>query len=781
MSSPTISTDASKSSTAVETDPVRQDDRQNDRQNDDDPGAESVPVEIDHRGAITPERMYGLLLSVVVLGACVLGWIRARYPATLESWDFVWYDRIASTRPSDDLLSQYAVILVDDESLAVLGDRWPISRATWARLIRIVGAAGARVIALSVWFEAPVSLPGLEMADGLVSQLEELEESHPLPEITELLDSATEGLLRSDSNKQLHNAVVVAGNVILGMACINGVSKVTQSPLPDWMIETGTPSQNLPEVKFQCADLSTTYPELGVLAAGVAGVNRATEPDGVTRRYPLHFAYRGTVFPSLAVAVLAANGSSDALLDHSAIHQDGSVPLIRPFATSRIATLSMIDVLDAGESDHLAKLLAGKNVFIGVHALGAGGTITMPGHARVADVFSHVIAAVDVQRGALVSAHSPALSWSVVGSILALIALAWLCRHLSVRASLLVCVTSCAFSLLVANWMLERGALITLVPWWFGAAGVGLVRVGARMHADRRIREETRRIRGAFQHYVAPEIIDELMSHRGSLRLGGERKMITALFADIVGFTRIAEDMEPVPLVQLLNELLTATSDAIVEAGGTIDKFVGDATVAMFGAPIAHSDHAYRACRAALSCQARVAQVRARWRARKLPDIHVRIGLNTGQAVVGNVGSQTRFDYTMLGDMVNLAARLEGTNKAYGTDILVGEVTREQIGDAVVFREVDRVQVKGKHRAVSIYEPVGLIDDVPSSVHSVIEDYERALALYRKREFAEALPIFADLAERGDRPARTLCQRVTEYLREPPPSDWDGTFVLTHK
>lgn len=732
---------------------------------------------------LTPERRRALALSLVVLLACSLGWLRTYYPATLESWDWIWYDRIAHKQPSDADVESYAVILVDDESLAHLEESWPLSRATWAHLLRKVAAAKPRVIAMPVWFEKPVRQPALDMTEELLVQLEELEASHPLPDVTAILDSATRGLAVHDANKQLANAVAAAGNVILGMACINRATALDQPPLPDWMSQSGAAASSLPALSFPCNELSVTFSELSILAASNAGINIAIEADGITRRYPLHFTYRDAVYPSLASAVLSAAGDGDAstIRAQKTLRDDGGLPLIRPFSTARIHTISLIDALDASGADTLTTLLADKKVFIGVSALGAGGTVDYPGYARVPDVFSHVIAAVNVQRGTLVSAYGPHLEWSVVISILALIALAWLSRHLSLGPTLLVSATCLALSLIVSNWMLERGSLITLVPWWFGVAGIAVVSLGSRLYTDRRNREEARRIRGAFQHYVAPEIIDELMSNRAMLRLGGERKVITALFADIAGFTRIAEDMEPSLLVQLLNELLTAISDALVSVGGTIDKYVGDATVAMFGAPVAHPDHAQRACRAALACQARLAEVRARWRARELPDIHVRIGINSGLAVVGNVGSETRFDYTMLGDTVNLAARLEGVNNVYRTDILVGEETYAQAGESMVFREVDRVRVKGKHRAVSIYEPIGMVDEVPEAVHTVIADYEAALAKYRARDFDAAMPLFTELAERGDGPSRTMRRRTEKLLSSPPPPDWDATFDLTHK
>ena len=726
-----------------------------------------------------PGRVQYLLLSFAVLIAAFLGWLRVSYPSTLESWDWLWYDRLAPMQVDAEDVEPYVVILVDDESLAQLGERWPMSRQTWARLIQVVGASQPAVIALSAWFERPEPMPGLEVTEELFDELDAILAENPAPRLEALLEQSVERAHRADGNRRLENAVVIAGNVILGLACINRGQGVATTAIPAWM--KGEVFE-APPMAFPCANLSISYNQLGVLAAGNAGVNVSFETDGVLRRYPMYFQYQDSVFLSLATAVMAVTGRQASTLTQADwVEYDRGMPLSRPFDPQSIATSSLIDVLDTAQSDDLSPLLANKRVFIGVSAVGAGKPVRLPGYSNVPEVFAHVIAAVNAERGGFVTSHGPALAWSVVLAILGLIGLAIFAHRYSLLATVSVCAASCIVSLWLAGWALDHGTLITLVPWWAGAAGILLVVVGTQLDANRKHREESRRIRGAFQHYVAPEVIDELMQHRDKLRLGGERQEITAFFADIVGFTRLSESLEPILLVQLLNELLSALGDDEFAEGGIIDKYVGDSTVAMFGAPIPLADHGARACRAALACQEKVTAIRSQWKDRGLPAVEIRIGLNTGIAVVGNIGSENRFDFTMLGDTVNLAARIEGVNNVYGTHILVGEQTREHVGDAVVFREVDRVRVKGKHQAVSVYEPMALATDISDRLRRQIDQYERALGLFRKRQFDQAHGIFDELARGGDPPARVLRERAAAYLNQTLPDDWDGTFELVHK
>lgn len=281
-----------------------------------------------------------------------------------------------------------------------------------------------------------------------------------------------------------------------------------------------------------------------------------------------------------------------------------------------------------------------------------------------------------------------------------------------------------------------------------------------------------REIRRAFNQYLHPTVIEQLVSHPERLRLGGEKRELTIFFSDLQGFTALSEDLDPEALITLLNDYLTAMTDIILDSGGTIDKYEGDAIIAFWNAPLDQPDHALRAVHSALACQRRLAELRPAFRARVGRDLYMRIGLNTGLAVVGNMGSQRRFDYTMLGDAVNLAARLEGVNKEFSTYTLISAATREQLGNTVPLREIGVVGVVGRREPVRIFEP--LLDSMVSTA-----PFATALQLYYRGSFAEAEKAFAALATTDATAARYAARCST--LAQHPPDPWDGVWQLASK
>jgi len=317
------------------------------------------------------------------------------------------------------------------------------------------------------------------------------------------------------------------------------------------------------------------------------------------------------------------------------------------------------------------------------------------------------------------------------------------------------------------------------------------------------IREEKQksRIKGMFSTYLAPQLVDKMVDSGEDPRLGGHEEEITAYFSDIQNFSAFSEQLPPAQLVELMNEYLTACTDLVQEQGGTLDKYIGDAVVAMFGAPVALPDHALRACVATQLVQRRLGELRAKWRSEgdKWPEIvwgmQSRIGLNSGVATIGNMGSRTRFNYTMMGDNVNLAARMESAAKQWGVYTLVTDATRcaaEKHGDRVVFRALARLQVVGRQAAVPVHEIVGLKESVPAEAAECIARFEQGLARYYARDWDGALACFRHSAPlEPNQPGRTPGAKTNpslEYIRivercklEPPAADWDGRYVMTDK
>jgi adenylate cyclase len=312
-----------------------------------------------------------------------------------------------------------------------------------------------------------------------------------------------------------------------------------------------------------------------------------------------------------------------------------------------------------------------------------------------------------------------------------------------------------------------------------------LILIYVSLTAYKYLTEERKKkfIKDAFSTYLAPTVVEQLIKDPEKLVLGGEDRVITAFFSDVQGFTAVSEALTAEEVVELLNEFLTEMTDIILGYEGTIDKFEGDAIIAFFGAPAILPDHATRACKACVDMQERLAELRTKWLAENRPALKMRIGMNTGSAVVGNMGSRNKMDYTMMGDTVNTAARLEGVNKVYGTYTMISDATYTLARNDIFVRELDSVTVVGKEAPVGVYELLGYpgkIDDVRTSV---AEWYARGLAAYRNRDWSEAMSHFSSAlsADPQDGPSQTMLRRCRGFESSPPGEDWNGAFTMETK
>ncbi|PWB67634.1 MAG: hypothetical protein C3F14_01590 [Deltaproteobacteria bacterium] len=288
---------------------------------------------------------------------------------------------------------------------------------------------------------------------------------------------------------------------------------------------------------------------------------------------------------------------------------------------------------------------------------------------------------------------------------------------------------------------------------------------------------QKRFIKSAFRQYLSPDVIERLIAHPELLKLGGERRTLSVFFSDLQGFTSIAEGMDPEALTALLNEYLSAMTDIVHEEGGTLDKYVGDAIIAFWNAPLDQPDHALRAARAAVRCQERLAELRPVFRQKSGKDLFMRIGLNTGAAVVGNLGSRSRFDYTILGDAVNLASRLEGINKQFGTQVLASETLRSALGEGIAAREISRVAVVGRKEPVRVFEllPPGAI----AAREKTLSAFAVGLREFYAGRFSAALESFLPI-EKTDPPAAAYARKC-RVLIDHPPERWDGVWIMAEK
>jgi len=523
-----------------------------------------------------------------------------------------------------------------------------------------------------------------------------------------------------------------------------------------------------------------TMPEVAAGAVGTGAVNTFRDEDGVTRRVPLVLGYGGRFYMPLGLAVALAElgkpGDTKYLVGDSVLTAGGiDLPVTRGasivldvLGRDRIPRVSAADVL-AGRAPK--ESLANKLVFVGFTYAAFDKVVTPLDH--LADgVELHATLAENVLGGRLIRATGS------IATLLAVLALCgtvcaaqlrrvrrrpWMPPLIALGAVLLY--IGLAVALFANGTVIPIGLPVVLAAFVLVAATIGGLATEGR---------EKARLRAVFSQYVAGPVVDRILADPARAKLGGERKELTVLFSDIRGFSLFSEGMAPEKLAAFLGEYLTPMTELVLASGGTLDKYIGDAVMAIWGAPIDVPDHAARACDVALKMQETLIGLNQQWAKSGKPAVSIGIGLNTGAMAVGNMGSAARFDYTVLGDQVNLGARLEALTKEYGISILVGEATAKAAGDAFVFREIDLVRVKGRAGALPVFELVGRAGEV-----TIDPAFAAALAAYRARELVAAEQQFAAIA--GDPVAAVMAKRCAELAAEPPPADWDGVYEQRSK
>lgn len=326
-----------------------------------------------------------------------------------------------------------------------------------------------------------------------------------------------------------------------------------------------------------------------------------------------------------------------------------------------------------------------------------------------------------------------------------------------------------------AKWMFSRGVVLDLIWPIVALVATYLVVLAYRNFTEFR---EKRKLKTAFGHYVSSELVEQISANPDQLQLGGERRVITAMFLDIENFTSLSESLEPHAVVEIINTYFDALANIIMEHGGTVDKFEGDAIMALFGAPVFYEDHALRAAQTALAIRGKMGELNQATGS----NLNIRIGLATGEAVVGNMGSKTRFDYTAMGDTVNTASRLEGANKFYGTRLMVNPGTFEATQEHLFYRRLDRVRLKGKAEAIDIFELLGPKEGVSETGAAVVNTWHQALEYYRNQDWDGAVARIQEVQQSmpEDGPSKTYLDRIAG-LRAQPQEGWDGTWTWDKK
>jgi adenylate cyclase len=323
----------------------------------------------------------------------------------------------------------------------------------------------------------------------------------------------------------------------------------------------------------------------------------------------------------------------------------------------------------------------------------------------------------------------------------------------------------------------QQTLVLPLLEALFAGFEALFVMIGFRLAVTDKNRRFLRR---SFALYLSPAVIEKMVTSSKLPSLGGETRNVTMFFSDVAGFSSFAETMSPADLIALMNVYLSAMTDIIEARGGFVDKYIGDAIVGVFGAPVQDDDHASQAVLAALSCSERLAELNRTTPAFRGHTLRHRIGLNSGEALVGNVGSGRRFNYTVIGDVVNLASRLEGANKYFATSILASEATVTLTGTAFRWREIDAIRVIGRLQPLRLYEPLAQAGQESSEQSAHAQIYAKGLACWRQREFAAAAELFASIAD-TDPPSALFMQRAKQLMLSPPGPDWEPINALEGK
>ena len=542
-------------------------------------------------------------------------------------------------------------------------------------------------------------------------------------------------------------------------------------------------------------------------------LNVHVDSDDIVRRLPLSFTFNGATVPSMAVELasraLGAMPEFDerGRLTLAGYRVPGRVPNTMTLnfegGADDIPTFSFADLRACAvknDKEYFRRWFAGKVVIFGsvldiedrrqtskrfatsiegarAPRCAAESTPVMAGFrtSTIAGVYIHATAVNNLISRNVVVEPGPAARFFICAlfAVLAAIA-AWWFRPLSAALAWLAVMAAFIGGATVAfNHALALPIAEPFLASLFAlAATIGFRSVVA--DKDRRLLQKS------FALYLAPHVINRMLSSNKLPELGGETREVTVFFSDIEGFSLIAEKLSPDELMELMNEYLSAMTDVIERHGGYVDKYIGDSIVAVFGAPADDPDHAANAARAALDCCTQLAELNAtseQFRGYKLAQ---RIGINSGEALVGNFGSRRRFNYSVMSDAVNLASRLEGANKFYGTTIIASETTVALTGEAFAWRELDAIRVKGRIQALKIYELLARDADMTSERELPIANYAEGLAHWRAREFDRATASFGRSAA-IDRPAALFRDRARELAETPPGVDWDPIRTLQEK
>lgn len=720
----------------------------------------------------------------------------------LDQFELRTYDLRFLSRGPLPTSSSIVLAMIDEKSLDSQG-RWPWPRARFAELIERVSADGAKVIAFDVGFLEPDENSQLQLLDRLNAQLGDLRDANP-----QLSGFLAETRVRADNDQRLADAMrKSSASIVLGYFFHMQGSRPGYEITPDEIAEqlARIDDSKYPLVTYRGGtDGTAAIPRAYAPESNLAALTEAAtssgyfsvkqDSDGTVRWMPLVIAGGDELFPPLSVMAawhfldrpplmvrVGPYGVEGVQLGDTVVPTDESGRLLVNYLGPP-GTFPQVSISDVLAGRVPAGTFRDKIVVVGATATGIYDIRTTP--------FGPVHPGVEIHASVMDNLISRRFiarpGWSETYDVFAIVVLSIVAGLGLWRLSPLPSVLFCAV-LFVVHVYVARETFVRFGLWLnvvYPLLALIATYLSITVYEFVSEQRERRRLRNAFGQYVASEVVEAIVKDPGSLQLGGEEKELTVLFSDLQGFTSYSERYTPQQMIELLSEYYARMTERVFACGGTLKEYVGDEMMAIFGAPIEQPDHAARACAAALEMQAHRIAMTREWASMGRPPLFARTGVNSGRMLVGNLGSKYRFSYGVLGDNVNLGSRLEGLNKEYGTEILIGEGTAALIGDAFLLREVDQVRVVGKQKPVRIYELVGHSDaKLHSAELAALVEYRDALEAYRSQRWQAALGLFSSVLEKrkNDGPSRVMIERCRSYLETPPAEDWDGVFTATRK
>jgi adenylate cyclase len=702
----------------------------------------------------------GLLAGIVGVILTLILWASS----LIDTWEAKSWDwRVALMAKPGKATSNISLILLDQKSLDWGKEEnaltWPWPREVYGAILNFCKRSGAKAVAFDVLFTDP-SPYGVE-DDAAFAQA-----------ISSFGHVALATFLSNQSGNNPHWPETV--------------------PLPSFQVIGLDKWQKNAAGKVRTFTKSSLpLEELASQAAVLCNVSLHPDPDGIFRKVDLVSIFNDKVLPSLGLgAFLAANpgatlelnrrhlkvGKRDIPIDadgHTILRYRGPSGTHRLYSAAAVLQ-SEIQIIN-GEEPNIRDPNAFKDKYV-MFGFSAPGLYDLrpspisgvyPGVEIYATLLDNFLSG-DFMR------QVPILVIVTLLFILSIICAVSVTYFKSVSGSVIAIAVFISMPVLLSFGAYQQGYWLPLVVQEITiVVTIGLVLV-INFAAEGR---QKRFIKNAFKHFLSPAVIEQLILHPERLKLGGERRVLSIFFSDLQSFTSISENLDPETLIELLNDYLSAMTDIIQEEGGTIDKYEGDAIIAFWNAPLEISDHAAKAVRAALRCQAKLTELRPAFRKRIGTDMHMRIGINTGSAVVGNLGSDTRFDYTVIGDAVNLAARLEGANKQFGTFTMISQSTYDLIPKRFKIRELARLTVVGRSEPITVYEPMVAAEYDPRK--DILEKFKRGLDLFYKGDLAFGERVFAEI-QAHDPAAQAYAQKC-QTLLSTELKDWHGVWVMKTK